>query len=445
MDPDPIFLNSIFFSSFLQANPIELTKVSLLFFLFLSLIFLSFVISGAEVALFSLNRDDLKKIAADYRGKKILHLLASPKELLSVLIIGNTLTNIFIVLLINIRLEKFLAHFLQNELYLTILKIGIEIFVIIFFSEVLPKTLAFKQNIKFALNSLPIILLLFASFRRVAKHLNKMASFIEKKLSVYQNSADVNHIDELKHAIELTSDKEDKKEELLLISSIMDFKHKTVKQIMKSKIDIKALSQDVSFSAVKKEIVESQYSRIPVYKGSIDNIIGILNTKKLLAHLHKKTTFKWTTLLHKPLFVLENQSLEFCLQNLQEEHANVAIVVDEFGVTQGFISFEDIVEEIVGDIKDEFDEQEINIKKIDKTKYEFDAKTSIQDFATFLNIPIAYFNEIRNDSDSLAGLLLELFQTIPNEKESMIWNSLKFTILQVQNYRITKVLVQVLK
>lgn len=410
----------------------------------LALLLLSFFISGAEVAFFSLTYRDINmlKTKQDSGWKRIAVLLEEPRVLLASLMIANTLVNIAIIVLSNFLIDQILAF--KQEQYWTIGALGFVIKVvviaslIILFGEVLPKVRATQNNLRSAYEASFMVEVIFYMFKRIGASLISMSDRIEKAFGGQASRAYTQQ--QLEEAIKSTVHEE---EEQRILAGIYKFAHITVKQIMRTRLDVNGVEHDISFGALRKKVEELHYSRLPVYKDNLDNIVGIINTKDLIPYLNEPDTFDWRTLLRTPYFVHEQKFIEDLLKEFQARHTHFAVVVDEFGGTSGIVTMEDILEEIIGEIKDEFDDEESDNKKLDDSNYIFEGSIMIHDACELMNLPADTFDEVKGESDSMAGLILELAGEIPRVNDVFSAGDFQFTILEVERTRIRKVKVTI--
>ncbi len=403
------------------------------------LLICSALISGAEVAFFSLSKTAHGELiqSESPRDKLIVHLLDHPKKLLATLLIANNFVNVSIVILsyyVTFRQFDFstapFVGFLIQTLLVTLL--------IVMFGEVLPKVYATEKNLQVAAFMAPALKVLNRVFAPFSFLLVSGTNLIDKR---FKNKIQNVSIDELNQAIELTYEEEDENtEEKEILKGIVNFGNISVKQVMTSRQDITAVESDVLFRELIAQITDSGYSRVPVYTESLDKIDGILYLKDLLAHLDKDDTFDWRPLLRKPYFVPEKKRIDDLFKDFQGKHTHMAVVVDEYGGCAGLITLEDILEEIVGEINDEFDEaEELPYEQIDERNYIFEAKTQLQEVYKYLDIDSETFEEARGDADSLAGLLLELSGHMPVAGEEINFEAYLFTILEADDRRIISV------
>lgn len=412
----------------------------------LILLFCSAVISGAEVALFSLSQTDLNEIEATKtsRGNIIISLLSKPKKLLATILVGNNFINIAIVLLFN-SLGEIIFSNLNSTIFGVIdLKFIVEVviiaFLILLFGEILPKIYASRNRIKFAhfvaypLNVLDKIFVpLTIPMRAVTIYLHQRLGKQKSHLSV----------DQLSQALELTSEHETTKEEQKILQGIVSFGNTDTKQVMCPRIDIFALNEEAKFPEVVKEIINNGYSRIPVYKDNVDTITGVLYVKDLLPYIDRKE-FDWKALQREAYFVPENKKLDNLLKEFQEMKNHLAIVVDEYGGTSGLITLEDIIEEIVGDISDEFDDDDLIFSKLDDHNFVFEGKTALKDFYRVLRLDDeTMFEENKGESETIAGFVLEIAGVFPKKGEKIKFDHYTFVVEALDKKRIKQIKVTI--
>lgn len=417
---------------------------TLLTLVLLLLIFFSFIASGAEVAFFSLQHKDINmlKTRNDAGAKRIIHLLDEPKVLMGSLLSANTAFNIAIVFIAGFLLDNLFAFKHDYFLILLLLKIVVIGTLLMLFCEVLPKVWATHNNIFFAyFASWWVDAVIHPVFKTIAYTLTAYSDAIEKRLSRYTQTN--MRSDELDYAIDLMSEEEATAAEKQILKGIQKFAHITVRQIMKSRLDVSGLDASLGFKEVIQRIEELHYSRLPVYRNNLDEIIGILYTKDLLPHLQQDDNFHWHQLLRTPYFVPEQKLINDLLGEFQQKKTHMAIVVDEFGGTSGIVTMEDILEEIIGDIKDEFDDEESVNKKLDDFNYIFEGRTMIHDVCKQMNLPADTFEQVRGQSESLAGLVLELAERLPEVNEVITTGDFEFTVLEIRKNRIEKVKVTI--
>ncbi|MGE5106999.1 MAG: gliding motility-associated protein GldE [Sphingobacteriales bacterium] len=410
------------------------------------LLALSFCLAGAEVAFFSLTYKDINMLKTKNHpsAKRILHLLDNPKTLLAAMLIANSIINISIILLTNFLIDTISPDL--NKLFwlaFTIKVISVT-FLLVLFGEVMPKVMATQHNLMFAYNSVILTVIEFFNylFRRMSLWLVSYSDAIENKLG--PKDAAAYSLEQIDHAIDLTVDEDTTVEEKNILKGIVKFGNITVKQIMKTRLDVSGIEFGTTFLQVKEKVEELHYSRLPVYKTTLDEVKGILHTKDLIPHLHEQNNFDWHPLIRQPYFVHEQKLIDDLLKDFQQKRIHFAVVVDEFGGTSGIVTLEDIMEEIIGDIKDEFDEEESGNKKIDNFNYIFEGKTMIHDVCKAMDIPPDTFDKIRGDSDSLAGLVLEIAGEFPKNNEVIKSGDFDFTVLDINKNRIQKVKVTII-
>lgn len=422
------------FSSYISVNPIDVNVVVAILLVILLLLLSGFA-SASEIAFFSLSPTDVESLDPDKSSSdKLIELLRDDSErTLATVLITNNLVNVAVIMLCNYifgSLFTFGAEWLQF-LCVTILLT----FLLLLFGEIIPKVYSRRRPLVFCRKAVKGIMFFRRLFWPIETILLKSGAFAEK---VIQKENRQLSVDELEQALELT-DKEEIKDEQSMLQGIIRFGDETAKEIMTSRQDIVDLDIRCSYDTVLKGIVENNYSRIPVYQDNQDNIRGVLYIKDLLPHLSKGSNFRWQSLIRPPYFVPETKKIDDLLRDFQENKVHIAIVVDEFGGTSGIVTLEDILEEIVGEINDEFDEDERNYTKLASNTYLFEGKTLLKDFLKILNLPDDEFDDIEGDADSLAGLLLEIKGDFPAVHEVLIYKDYKFEVLEIEERRISKV------
>jgi gliding motility-associated protein GldE len=432
-----IFFCDFYQSIWLVANTQATVLLSLVIIV---LLIISFFISGAEVAFFSLTYRDINllKTKQDTGWKRIVNLLEEPKTLLGSLMIANSLVKIAIIILLNVLIDEIIilkADYWWAELMIKVLAISS---VIILFGEVLPKVRATQNNLRFAYEASYLAEIIFYLFNRIANRLISMSDGIEKFLGGKASRAYTQQ--QMEEAIKSTVQEED---EQRILAGIYKFGDITIKQIMRTRLDVSGVEFNLSFNELKSRIEELNYSRLPVYKGSMDNIVGMIHVKDIILYLNEPADFKWHNLLRTPYFVHEQKYAEDLLQEFQTKRIHFAVVVDEFGGTSGIVTLEDILEEIIGDIRDEFDEEETGNKKIDDLTYMFEGRTMLNDVCKMMDISLDTFDEVKGESDSLAGLILEQAGEIPKANDVVKIGDFEFLIQEVDLNRIRKVKVSV--
>lgn len=411
------------------------TGVAIAAVLAVILLFFSGFASGSEIAFFSLSPSDIAELdpGKSVADKNIQFLRDDSERTLATILITNNFVNVTIIMLCNYifhSLVRFNAEWVEF-LCITVLLT----FLLLLFGEIIPKVYSRQNSLSFARRSVGLILVLRKVFWHLSSILIKSGILAGK---VIQKQNHVLSVDDLEQALELT-DKEDIKEEQQILQGIIRFGDETAKEVMTSRQDVVSLEIRSSFSDVLKCIVENNYSRIPVYQDNQDNIRGILYIKDLLPHLNKPATFRWQSLIRPPYFVPETKKIDDLLREFQENKVHIAVVVDEFGGTSGIVTLEDILEEIVGEINDEFDEEEKYYSKLNYNTYIFEGKTLLTDFCKILNVDDEEFEEVGGDADSIAGLLLELKGDFPSIHEKLDYKNYTFEIMEVEERRISRV------
>ena len=415
------FLNFDVFNLFLQGG------------LLLFLLVFSAIISGSEVAFFSLSQTEIKKYAKE-KNKRLtnaVNLLKSPDKLLANILIVNNLINVAIITLS----AYFTWSSFGKSAYVFFVLTFVVTAVIIFCGEIIPKVYASKNKKLFIKTSSLVLIPSNVIFKPLILMLIKISqAFKNNKRELLESSKE-----ELNKAMSLTIDKSTSKEEKDILKGIINFGSIKVKEIMKSRVDIVAFEIDESFEKISELINKSGYSRIPVFKETIDNIEGVLYVKDLLPHLNDKN-FDWTKKIRPAFFVPENKYIDVLFKDFQEKRVHLSLVIDEYGGVSGLVTLEDIIEVIVGDIKDEFDfEEDFYYKKIDSNTFLFDGKTSLNDLCKVLNIHKDFFDASKGESESLGGLILELNSKIPSVGDKIKFDNFIFTIMSVDNKRIKRV------
>jgi putative hemolysin len=418
--------------------------LTLLVLVFLLLLFLSFVVSGAEVAFFTLRYKELNviKTKPDAAARRIVNLLEEPKVLMASLLAANVIFNLGLVFLTNYLIDE--GFNLQHKLFLVefFLKALAISALILLFCEILPKVWASQNNIFFAyFASWWIDALVYPIFKSTGSWLAGYTDSIEKRITRHQTASFKS--EELDYAIDLMSEEEATVEEKQILKGIQNFSNITVKQVMRSRLDVSGIDYNSSFTDVIKRLQDLHYSRVPVYKNNLDEIVGILQTKDLLPHVNDADGFHWQQLMRTPFFVPEHKLIDDLLKEFQQKRIHFAVVVDEFGGTSGIVTMEDVVEEIIGDIKDEFDEDESINKKIDESNYLFEGRTMVHDVCRIMNLPADTFDAVKGESESLAGLILELAERLPRVNDVLETGDFQFTVLEVSRNRIEKVKVTI--
>ena len=413
--------------------------VVMAFLLAVVLLLLSGFASGSEIAFFSLSPSDLaeldeEKTASD---RNIKMLREDSERTLATILISNNFVNVTIIMVCNYifrSLVRFNAEWLEFVCITILLT-----FLLLLFGEIMPKVYSRQNPLRSCRRYVNGILFARRLFWPLASVLMRSGSLAEK---VVQKENHVLSVDDLEQALELT-DKEEIKEEQSMLQGIIRFGDETAKEVMTSRQDIVDLDINSSFSDVLKCIVENNYSRIPIYQNNTDNIRGVLYIKDLLPHLSKPSNFRWQSMIRPPYFVPETKKIDDLLREFQENKVHIAIVVDEFGGTSGLVTLEDILEEIVGEINDEFDEEEKYYSKLNYNTFVFEGKTLLSDFCKIIKVDDDEFSEVEGDADSLAGLLLELKGEFPSIHEKLEYQNYTFEVLGIEERRISRIKVTI--
>jgi gliding motility-associated protein GldE len=414
--------------------------VNVLIFVFLLLA--SGLVSGSEVAFFSLNAEDLSQMddRGDKRAAKAIQLVESPKNLLSTVLILNNLINIAIVTLTTFFTWSIFGSDATGILIILVQTIGVT-FAIVFFGEIVPKVYATKAKVEFSLLMAPLIYFFSVLLKPLSFFLMSISNVIEKRIEKKGYSLSV---DELHQALEITTE-DTTEEEKDILKGIVNFGTLSVRQVMQSRMDITAVEYETDFHELMDKINKSGYSRIPVYKETIDHIEGILYIKDLLPFIDQDENFEWQNLIRKGFFVPEYKKIDTLLKDFQKRRVHMAIVVDEYGGTSGLVTLEDLIEEIIGEINDEFDDaDDYFFKEIDSRTFVFEGKVSLNDFCKRLDVDPQIFDEVKGESESLGGLLLEINSNLPKNGSKIRYQDFEFTILAVDTRRIKKVKVHIL-
>ncbi len=403
------------------------------------LLLLSALISGSEIAFFSLTPKHLDELEKENKGQIINRLLQKPKELLATILVANNFINIAIVILSTYTTAILLKN--VEGWWKFAIEVVLVTFLILLFGEILPKVYANRNPVKFAQFMATPLLLLQKILYPISVFLVKSSSVVEKKL--HKNTENIS-MEDLSQVLELASNQDTTQEEKDLWEGIVSFGETEARQIMRPRIDVFALEDTMNFKEVLNEVSKRGFSRIPVFHENMDNIIGVLFAKDLLPYLNQEN-FDWHSLLREPFFVPENMKLDDLLKDFQEKKTHLAVVVDEYGGTSGIITLEDVIEEIVGEITDEYDHEELNYQKINDRTYEFDGKISLKDFYKIMDISEAdeeVFESQKGDAESLAGFFLEHSGGFPQKNEKISINNYVLTATGVDGKRIKKIKVE---
>jgi gliding motility-associated protein GldE len=430
LDPEP------------SINSVSIVDTNLIFGIIgiFVLLFCTAMIAATEVAFFSISQKDLDDLGQKNPSKSAIinQLLAKPKKLLATIVVANNFLHIAVVILFSFSLYK-----LFSTITIPVLKFVVEVifvtFLILLFGEVLPKVYASRNNVKFASFIAYPLLILDKLLSPVSIPMRSLTIFIQEKLGKQKTNFSV---DQLSQALELTSTDDTTQEEQKLLEGIVSFGNTDTKQVMSPRIDLFALEIEESFAEIFPKVIEKGYSRIPVYRDNIDHIEGVLFVKDLIPHINKKE-FDWKTLIREPFFVPENKKLDDLLKDFQQMKSHLAIVVDEYGGTSGLVSLEDVIEEIVGDISDEFDDENINYSKIDDRNYLFEGKINLKDFYRIIDVNEDAFEIRKGEAETLAGFILEILGNFPKKGQKIHFENCLFTIEVVDNKRVKQIKVTI--
>lgn len=431
MDPEPSIVLFTYFENFDYS--LLVSGISLLV-----LLFCSALISGAEVAFFSLSKTDINNLSEENESEKTVQtLLQKPRKLLATILIANNFINILVVLLFS-YLGNFLFYGISSTALRFLIEVVLVTFLILLFGEVLPKVYASRNPLLFSCKmALPLKMINYL-FSIVSIPLLSLNTLVEKAFNKKQSNFSV---EKLSQALEITSDEATTDKEQKLLEGIVNFGNTETAQIMTPRIDIFSISDEESYEDILPKVIKNGFSRNPVYKENVDEIIGVLYTKDLLPHLHKKN-FKWQKLIREPYFVPENKKLDDLLKEFQEKKNHLAIVVDEYGGTSGIVSLEDVIEEIVGDISDEFDDDDLPYSKIDDSTYIFEGKTTLKDIYKILEMEdetIELFEDNKGESETIAGFILEISGKFLRKNEEVVFENYTFKVESIDKRRIKQI------
>ncbi|OUS14234.1 magnesium/cobalt efflux protein [Nonlabens dokdonensis] len=437
MDPDPSQLSII--------STISSGDQLLYICIFILLLIASALISGAEVAFFGLSNTELEDENEDFSRRQIVrNLLQKPKKLLATILIANNAINITSVLIFSILSDTWFENIASFKLFdfqinvRFILEVVVVTFLILLFGEIFPKVYANRNPKGFASFMAVPLNILDKVFSFLSLPMRYVTLQIQERLGSKKSNITIS---QLSQALELTDDNDTTDEEQQLLQGIVSFGNTHTKNVMRNRMDVFALDESLPFTEIIPQVIENGYSRIPCYKESIDQITGVLYVKDLLPYIDRKN-YEWTKLLREAYFVPENKKLDDLLQEFQEKKKHIAIVVDEYGGTSGLISLEDIIEEIVGDISDEFDEEDIVYSKLDDKNYIFDGKTQLKDFYRVLDLEednILIFETAKGESETLAGFILEQTGYFPRKLDSIVFHNITFLVEVMDKKRIKQI------
>ena len=439
VDLDPLLNTFVLIDRFFTGFPPE-AIISLV--VLIILIIVSGLISGSETAFFSLSPADIETLRAGkhVKDKEILKLRDKPKYLLATILISNNFVNVAIVLL-SAYFASVIFNLKEYPVLAFVIQVVVITSVILLFGEITPKILANNQPVRIAHIMVRPLKFLMVLFKPLSVFLVSSTSLIDKKLTSKKHGISLSDISD---AIDLTVDESAPEEEKMMLKSIATFGEIEASEIMQSRVNVTAISIDLSLEEVMEVVKQSGFSRIPVYRETFDHVEGVLYIKDLLPYIEKKENVNWTSLVRPAFFVPENKKINDLLQEFRQKKIHLAIVVDEYGGTSGIITLEDIIEEIVGEISDEFDksEKQFEYRKVAKNTYIFEAKTLLNDLCKVLDIDDDYFDESKGMADSLGGLILELLEKIPEKDTKVTYKDIEFTIVDVDERKINKVKVK---
>jgi len=423
-----LLLTDVVSPVFLVINP-QATTILAIVILFLLL--LSFVLSGSQVAFFSLTYKEINvlKTKQDASWKRIVTLLEEPKDLLASLLIANSIINIAIIILANFLIDEMVVFKEGMGGLEFIVKLVLVAFVVILFGEVMPKVWATQNNLQFAYYTSGVVELTHLLFRRISGWAVHRSDGLERFFGRKKTAFNLER---------LASE-----EEKSILQGFIEFGSITVKQIMRTRLEVHGIDHQLNFAGLKQKVEELHYSRLPVYRKSLDDLAGMVHTKDLVSYLNEPDDFDWHKLIRPPFFVHEHKLIEDLLHEFQQKRIHFAIVVDEFGGTSGIVTLEDIMEEVIGDIHDEFDEEDSGNRRQEDGTFVFEGRTMLNDVCKAMNLPVDTFDDVKGDSDSLAGLILELSGNIPKANDMIPCGDFDFTILDADSNRIKKVKVTV--
>lgn len=438
METDPLpILNAIYWN--VEFLPFT-ASIAVSLVVILILLFCSALVSGSEVAYFSLSPAEKQKIAGG-STKKYIYLiknLESPEQLLATILVANNFVNVGVVILSSFTFDR-LVDFTQEPVWGFAFQVILISFILLLIGEIVPKVYSTKHALKFARFIARPLYYLVRILKPINSLLIRSMSFVGKR--IHSNNQPLS-VDQLSQALELTS-QYDSKEDKEILKGIVGFGNKSVADIMHSRVDVVAADIKDSYTDILTLITENGFSRIPVYSDTFDHIKGILYIKDILPHVHKGANFRWQSLIRPPFYVPETKKIDDLLEEFQKSKVHMAIVVDEYGGSSGIVTLEDILEEIVGEITDEFDEEEIFFTKISENIYLFDGKTLMEDFHKAIGSEESLFDDIKGEADTLAGLILELKGEIPSKNDIINCKKFVFTIDSVDNRRIKKIKVEI--
>lgn len=441
MDPDPGS-----YSVILASFPDFLVNFGPMILVILVLLIFSAIVSGTEVAYFSLSQAEREEFKEE--GGRVWELLSKPKKLLATILIFNNLVNVAIILISSFFIDKMARHYNWYgegwaDIVLPIVEVGLITFVLLFFGEITPKVYATQNRLAIVRRVSMPIFVSRSLFSPLSWLLISSTSFLDRRINAQSEAAS---FEDLKHAIDLTSEEESPDEEKEILKGIVNFANTQVKAIMRARVDIVAIELTTPLSDIVDLIQDQGYSRMPVYEESLDDVKGILYVKDLLPLLKEDSEqTQWVQLIRPAYFIPETKKIDDLLDEFKSKRLHIAMVVDEFGGTSGLVTLEDIIEEIFGEITDEFDEEELVFSKLSETTYIFDGKMPLNDILRLLEVPGNSFDEVRGDADTLAGLILEIHGRLPVRGDVVNHDQFKFSIESVTQRRIKRVKFEVLE
>ena len=445
-------MHTDYFSCFI--NPLVLAQLSegslnttLLVVGLALLIVFSFAISGTQAAIFSLEDNDIDvlKTKQQASAKQILELLREPKAVFASMLIAKTLVNICIIVLTNYLINQYVPEKYLDGWYFITAKFVLIALILLFLVEIFPRVWAAQNNLRFVYEWPFLIMVVRAFHFLFGKVSGALVSFADSLgRGVGANRSEANNMQQLDQAIDIQSDDEVSPQEKDIMKGIVKFGKISVKKIMRSRLYVSGIDYEMPFDQVVERINEVQYSRLPVYKESLDEVAGVLNTKDLVPHLYSNdNNFDWHNLIRAPYFIPESKLIEDLLADFQKKRIHFAIVVDEFGGTSGIVTMEDIIEEVIGDIKDEFDDEEIPANQIDEKTFVFEGRTMLHDVCKTMKLPIETFDPISGESESLGGLINELSGELPQAGDVLSSGDFEFTVLETEKNRVKNVKITV--
>jgi len=429
------------YNSIISFEQSDLPSVLIALLCIVILLILSAVISSSENAFFSLTKSQLATLVEKQSrtSSAVNFLTRYPQKLLATILIANNFVNVGVVMFFTVIFSS-VFNFAEHPVFSFIIEVVCVTFILVFFGEVVPKIYAVQNNIKVTGFVAFPMYISYRILQPLVHVLVKTTSIIDKRIT---KKGHVLSLDELSHAIEITSDKEAPRQEKSILKGLVNFGNTTVKQVMKPRPDIMAIDVQLNFGQLMINLNDWGYSRLPVFDKKLDTILGVIFIKDLLSYIKENDDFKWQDLMRDPFFVPESKKIDDLLKEFQQKRIHLAIVVDEFGGTSGLITMEDILEEVFGEIHDEFDEDEHIFSKLNDHTFVFEAKMNLNDVCRYLDVDQDVFEEIKNDADTLGGLLLELNGDLPVQGQIITYNNFTFKIESVDKRRIKRVKVTI--